>query len=91
MALDPDLAQTKLCEDCAKAAELLQLKALIRIDCRQDKNGNYMMFDINMKPNMTGANRQHRANQDSLTMLAALKIGWDYPTLLLNLFKHEMA
>lgn len=74
-----------LCEECAKAAKLLKIKSLIRIDCRQDSNGNYYIFDLNMKPNMTGASRSHRQNQDSLTMIAARDIGWEYRDLLLNM------
>ncbi|WP_400080007.1 ATP-grasp domain-containing protein [Winogradskyella sp. R77965] len=70
---------------CEKAAELLNIKAPIRIDCRADENGNYFLFDLNMKPNMTGPSRVHRENQDSLTLLAARKIGWNYINLLKNM------
>ena len=59
---------------CQKAAELLNIKAPIRIDCRADENGNYFLFDLNMKPNMTGPSRPHRQNQDSLTLLASKKM-----------------
>ena len=72
---------------CQKAAELLNIKALIRIDCRADENGNYFLFDLNMKPNMTGPSRPHRQNQDSLTLLASKKIGWNYIDLLRNMLK----
>lgn len=65
----------KLCAQCEKAAELVRAKAPIRIDCRQDAEGKYFLFDLNMKPNMTGASRPHRASQDSLAALAARKIG----------------
>ncbi len=70
---------------CEKAAELVGIKAPIRIDCRADTQGNYLLFDLNMKPNMTGPSRAHRINQDSLTLLAARKIGWNYYDLLKNI------
>ena len=70
---------------CEKASELLNIKAPIRIDCRADEKGNYYMFDLNMKPNMTGPSRPHRQNQDSLTLLASRKIGWNYIDLLRNM------
>ena len=72
---------------CEKAGELLKIKAPIRIDCRADIKGNYFLFDLNMKPNMTGPSRPNRQNQDSLTLLAARKIGWDYIDLLRNMLK----
>lgn len=72
---------------CEKAAELVNIKSPIRIDCRADENGLYFLFDLNMKPNMTGPSRPQRLNQDSLTLLAARKIGWDYIELLRNMLK----
>lgn len=74
-----------LCEECANAAKLFKIKSVIRIDCRQDSNGDYYIFDLNMKPNMTGAGRANRQNQDSLTMIASKAIGWEYRDLLLNM------
>ncbi len=76
-------------EQCTKASELLNIKAPIRIDCRADKNGNYFLFDLNMKPNMTGPSRPHRQGQDSLTLLASKKIGWSYIGLLKNMIKQS--
>ncbi|WP_299672973.1 ATP-grasp domain-containing protein [uncultured Polaribacter sp.] len=76
-------------EQCEKASELLNIKAPIRIDCRADENGNYFLFDLNMKPNMTGPSRPHRQNQDSLTLLASRKIGWNYIDLLRNMIKQS--
>ncbi|MFD1143745.1 ATP-grasp domain-containing protein [Larkinella insperata] len=70
---------------CEKAAQLVGAKAPIRIDCRQDEAGRYFLFDLNMKPNMTGAGRPGRADQDSLSALAARHIGWSYADLLLNM------
>lgn len=72
-------------EQCIAAAKLVGLRAPVRIDCRQDSTGNYKLFDLNMKPNMTGAARPHRHDQDSLTALAARKIGWSYTDLLENM------
>ncbi len=77
------------CRQCEKAAMLLQIKAPIRIDCRADKNGNYFLFDLNLKPNMTGPSRLHRQNQDSLSSLAARAIGWDYFNLLNNMLVQQ--
>ena len=42
-----------------------------------------------MKPNMTGASRPHRKNQDSLTMIAAKGIGWTYSDLILNILSQN--
>lgn len=70
---------------CETAAKIVGAKAPIRIDCRKNKNGEYYIFDLNMKPNMTGASREHRKNQDSLTMIAAKNIGWNYPELIQNI------
>ncbi len=74
-----------LMKQCTRAAQLVNLKAPIRIDCRQDPAGNYVLFDLNMKPNMTGAGRIGRDDQDSLSALAARSIGWSYTDLLLNI------
>ena len=76
---------TEVYRQCEKAAELLHIKAPIRVDCRADENGNYFLFDLNMKPNMTGPSRPQRQNQDSLTLLASRKIGWNYIDLLKNM------
>ncbi|KXX68977.1 ATP-grasp domain-containing protein [Flammeovirga sp. SJP92] len=75
----------KISQLCRRAAEIIEIKAPIRIDCRANKEGKYFIFDINMKPNMTGASRPHRMDQDSLIMLAARKIGWEYIDLLKNI------
>ncbi|WP_307810550.1 ATP-grasp domain-containing protein [Gelidibacter salicanalis] len=74
---------------CEKASELLNIKAPIRIDCRADEKGNYFLFDLNMKPNMTGPSRPHRETQDSLTLLASRKIGWNYIDLLRNMIRQS--
>lgn len=75
--------------DCVTAAEQLQIKAPIRIDCRANETGEYLLFDVNLKPNMTGSSRPHRENQDSLTLMAARKIGWTYFDLLNNMLNQK--
>ncbi|SHJ98407.1 ATP-grasp domain-containing protein [Pseudozobellia thermophila] len=80
---------TDACRQCEKAAELLTIKAPIRIDCRADENGRYFLFDLNMKPNMTGPSRPHRKNQDSLSLLAARGMGWNYFDLLQNMLRQR--
>ncbi|BDD04484.1 ATP-grasp domain-containing protein [Aureibacter tunicatorum] len=75
--------------ECAKAGELIGIKAPIRIDCRADENGKYFLFDVNMKPNMTGPSRPHRNDQDSLSLIAAKGIGWSYIELLLNMLNQS--
>lgn len=75
----------KLMQSCERAAEIVKAKAPIRIDCRADSKGNYFLFDLNMKPNMTGPSRHMRKDQDSLSALAARKIGWTYDELLINI------
>ena len=70
---------------CECAAKLIKAKAPIRIDCRKNKNGKYYIFDVNLKPNMTGSSRWHRSDQDSLTTIAAKAIGWSYPDLINNI------
>ncbi|MEI6948605.1 ATP-grasp domain-containing protein [Paraflavisolibacter sp. H34] len=72
---------------CERAAALVELKAPIRIDCRADAQGRYLLFDLNMKPNMTGPSRPHRTDQDSLSALAARKIGWSFHELLTNMLR----
>jgi len=72
---------------CVQAAQLVQARAPIRIDCRADEDGIYYLFDLNMKPNMTGPGRPGRDDQDSLTGMAARAIGWSYPELLRNILR----
>lgn len=78
-----------LMRQCEQAAGLVSARAPIRIDCRQDNQGTYYLFDLNMKPNMTGAGRPGRKDQDSLSALAARSIGWSYPDLLVNMLAQQ--
>jgi len=74
---------------CERAAELVDARAVVRIDCRANANGEFFLFDLNMKPNMTGASRPHRGDQDSLTAIAARKIGWSFDDLLINMLNQR--
>ncbi|MEM7382536.1 MAG: ATP-grasp domain-containing protein, partial [Bacteroidota bacterium] len=79
----------KVSKQCELAAALVEARAPIRIDCRADAKGKYWLFDLNVKPNMTGASRPHRPDQDSLSALAARKIGWDFADLLENMLRQR--
>lgn len=72
----------KIKDCCETAVKKLSLRGLVRIDCRADESGKYKMFDFNLKPNLTGAVRPHRMNQNCLTMIAAEALGWSYFDLL---------
>lgn len=89
---DEELQQAdiiQLCRQCEKATKLVNAKAPIRIDCRANADGKYFLFDLNMKPNMTGASRPHRQDQDSLTALASRKIGWNFNDLIMNMLNQH--
>ncbi|KAK7555448.1 hypothetical protein IWX91DRAFT_401441 [Phyllosticta citricarpa] len=82
-AADPAYKQAS--RECAGVAELLKTKAPILIDIRRfnDEPGSpFALFDINMKPNMTGPGRPGREDQASLCALATSGLGWDYAKLL---------
>lgn len=70
---------------CASIGEAMNAPGPLRIDARQDASGNYRIFDVNLKPNMTGPSRSHRHGQDSLVLLAAQALGWSYADLVCNL------
>lgn len=89
---DKELENTNIkqvCKYCIEASKLVNAKAPIRIDCRANTDGKYFLFDLNMKPNMTGASRPHRQDQNSLTALSAQKIGWTFDDLILNIFNQH--
>ncbi|MEW1910822.1 ATP-grasp domain-containing protein [Kitasatospora sp. NPDC085895] len=67
---------------CEEAAHRIGITAPIRIDCRQDAQGRVRLFDINLKPNMTGPGRPGREHMTNLAGMAAEAIGWSYPDLL---------
>lgn len=68
---------------CETAARLLDIRAPVRIDCRADGDGRFVLFDVNAKPNITGAGRPGRNAEDSLMALSARAAGWSYTDLLL--------
>jgi D-alanine-D-alanine ligase-like ATP-grasp enzyme len=70
---------------CELAARLVDARSAIRIDCRLNVHGSPRLFDLNMKPNMTGAGRPNRNDQDSLLAIGARSLNWDYTELLWNL------
>jgi len=72
-------------ECCAQAGGLLNAKAPLRIDCRANGKGDYFIFDVNLKPNMTGSIRSHRKDQDGLCALAASGVGWSYAEMIENI------
>ncbi|KAF2122082.1 hypothetical protein BDV96DRAFT_483194 [Lophiotrema nucula] len=86
-----DPAYHTIMSDCDEAARLLGCTAPIRIDVRRFKasdtgdekdTGRFAIFDVNMKPNMTGPGRPGRDDQGSLSGMAAEALGWDFPTFL---------
>jgi len=77
----------RLFEECTKAASVVRALSPIRIDCRgfEKKEDVIKLFDLNMKPNMTGPGRPGRDDQDSLSGIAARGLGWSYSDLLANM------
>ncbi|MFC0205462.1 D-alanine--D-alanine ligase family protein [Novosphingobium soli] len=67
---------------CERAAALIGIRSPMRIDCRADAEGRFLLFDVNSKPNLTGAGRPGRDDEDSLSTMAAAAIGWSYADLL---------
>lgn len=78
---DPEIR--KIAGACIAAFAMLGARALMRIDCRRDHEGRFRLFDVNIKPKLTGAGRPGREEQDSLCAMAARAIGWGYADLLL--------
>lgn len=60
----------KIKEDSVAASQASKIKGLVRIDCREDKNGVFKIFDFNAKPNITGGVRRIKKAL-SLTLNAA--------------------
>ncbi|MCP3097848.1 hypothetical protein LZ198_03050 [Myxococcus sp. K15C18031901] len=78
-------AVAALLANCVEAARCVEARAPIRIDCRADAEGVFRLFDLNLKPNMTGAGRPGREDQDSLSAIAARAMGWSCADLLLHM------
>lgn len=74
-----------LLDECSRVGGLLGCRAPIRIDCRQDRDGIYKIFDVNLKPNLTGPGRPSREFEASLVSIAAEKFGWSYLDLVVNI------
>lgn len=70
---------------CAAACTLLGATAPVRLNCRADAEGSYQIFDVNMKPNMTGAGRPGLDDQDNLCAIAARAVGWSYADFLIRM------
>ncbi|KAE9381450.1 hypothetical protein N431DRAFT_359465 [Stipitochalara longipes BDJ] len=84
-----DARYGEVAKECEGVAKLLGGTAPIRIDIRRfkdGKGGRFALFDVNMKPNITGPGRPGRDDQDSLMGLAAKGLGWDYERLLVEIF-----
>ncbi|KAI2622876.1 glutathione synthetase ATP-binding domain-like protein [Hypomontagnella submonticulosa] len=80
-----DQSYQQVIVECEEAAKALGVAAPIRIDARRlkdSKQSKFALFDVNMKPNMTGPGRLGRDDQASLTLIAASALGWDYQELL---------
>lgn len=84
---DPVGRHFELMAHCETAAAAVDAVAPIRIDCRARKDGEFVLFDLNMKPNMTGAGRPGRGDQDSLSCMAARAVGWSFADLLVNMLR----
>ncbi|KAH8672094.1 hypothetical protein BGZ60DRAFT_406557 [Tricladium varicosporioides] len=85
---EEDQAYGKVSGECEFVAELLKTTAPIRVDVRRfnkEKGCKFALFDINVKPNMTGPGRPGREDQACLSAMAAAERGWDYPKLLLKM------
>ncbi len=72
-------------EHCEKSARIIGALAPIRIDCRANEHGNFYLFDLNLKPNITGVGRKGREEMNSLSTMAANAIHWDYNEMLVNI------
>ncbi|PYI17943.1 glutathione synthetase ATP-binding domain-like protein [Aspergillus violaceofuscus CBS 115571] len=83
-----DASYGSVMRQCEQIAKLIGATAPLRIDIRRFREGSeFAIFDINMKPNMTGPGRPGREDQASLCALAAAAIGWDYGTLLQHILE----
>lgn len=51
--------------------------------------GKFHLFDLNLKPTMTGPSRVDNKGQDCLTVLVAKAIDWCYHDLLLNILNQK--
>ncbi|CAL5865824.1 uncharacterized protein PFLUO_LOCUS30 [Penicillium psychrofluorescens] len=83
VARDADPAYADIMKQCEAVGDLLHATAPLRIDIRRfAPRSPFALFDINMKPNITGPGRPGRDDQASLMSLAASELGWEYSTFL---------
>jgi hypothetical protein len=82
---EPDVA--RVASECERAAAMIGARAPVRIDCRRSSAGRFMLFDVNLKPNITGPGRPGREGEESLVSLAGRAAGWSYAELLRNLLR----
>ncbi|KAL1857004.1 hypothetical protein VTK73DRAFT_8152 [Phialemonium thermophilum] len=83
-----DPAYARIMRECEDVAQLLGMTSVIRIDVRRSAPGGaFRIFDVNMKPNMTGPGRPGRDDQTSLSGMAAAGLGWDYGTFLTKILQ----
>ena len=69
-AKDDTKELVKIKDDCVAASQALKIKGLVRIDCREDKNGVFKIFDFNAKQNITcGVRRIKKALSLTLNAL----------------------
>ncbi|KAJ5716920.1 glutathione synthetase ATP-binding domain-like protein [Penicillium malachiteum] len=77
--MEADPAYGQIMKECGTVAGLLGTTAPLRIDIRRFRPGSrFALFDINMKPNITGPGRPGRDDQLSLMGLAAERVGVNY-------------
>eukprot|EP01117_Protostelium_nocturnum_P003884 TRINITY_DN15146_c0_g1_i2.p1 TRINITY_DN15146_c0_g1~~TRINITY_DN15146_c0_g1_i2.p1 ORF type:complete len:370 (+),score=105.49 TRINITY_DN15146_c0_g1_i2:30-1112(+) len=89
---DSDETFAEVEAQCEVAAELIGAIAPIRIDVRREskeRGAHFVLFDVNMKPNMTGPGRPGRESQASLVGLAAERLMWNYPQLIENILNQS--
>jgi len=75
--------------ECEIAAKIVDAKAPIRVDCRINNRGKGILFDLNMKPNMTGPGRPNRDDQDNLVSIAVSGIGRRFSNLVDNIARNS--
>lgn len=88
--VEKDPAFERVSRECEEVARLLQVTAPVRIDVWKSSGEavvRFVLFDINMKPNMTAPARPGREDQASLTVMAAAGLGWTPANLLRNISK----
>jgi hypothetical protein len=75
----------KMMEECAEAAKRAEFSTVLGFSCRERVSGGYEISEIDAHPDLSGAGRPGRDDQDSLCTLSARSMGWSYFDLLFNL------